>query len=128
MKYTLTDKAVFNQLLASLPEEYTTVRDAIDGQGLTIDDIELALERLEIKEDSLAKSNTPDEEAHMARDRRYAKGSQLKKKSGFARGRDRSRRQRSKSRSESDSPEPRKHSNARCRRSCHIGLSVNLQK
>lgn len=109
----LRDTAVFSQLLASLPSEYRTVRDAIDSQGINTDEIEAALERLEIVEDELKESHPKDEDAHMARDRRYEKGSHRMEKSSFTRDKGRSGRRRSKSGSESSSQEVKRRSNTR---------------
>jgi hypothetical protein len=48
LKQAFTQKEVFQQLLQSLPPQYNTIRDAIDGNPNI--DPELALERLEEKE------------------------------------------------------------------------------
>jgi predicted nuclease with TOPRIM domain len=71
-KDALAEDKVFQQLLASLPSEYAAVRDTIDRQPVDREDIESALDKLEVKEDELQ-----DKSAHLAMDRRH-KGSYRK--------------------------------------------------
>ena len=54
-KVLMTEKWVFQQLLTSLPSEYSAVRDGIDSAGIEIDDINVAFQRLEEKEGELAR-------------------------------------------------------------------------